>query len=245
MISSVGNSSYNSFQATLRSRAFHNLTSLVAYTWSHSINTGDSTSDLGGTTGFQPADSTNLARSRGNSMFDQRQALLFSYVYELPISKWAGQLTEGWQISGSTTFRNGLASPVFDPTNPSGTSENRDRPDCVGPIVYQLKDLTKPYVVSGLAPAARDTFGNCARNPITAPGLNNWDIGLGKNTRLREGIALQFRVDFFNAFNHPNFSQPSPDLATRISSTVDDGAFDSHFGVGGPRNIQLNVKVLW
>jgi Carboxypeptidase regulatory-like domain len=247
-ISSVGSSSYNAFQAALRSRAFHGLTSQVSYTWSHSINTGDATSDLGGTTGFQPPDSTNLARSRGNSMFDQRQALLFSYVYDLPIAKLArrwGIITEGWQLSGSTTFRDGLATPVFDTTNPSGTSENRDRPDCVGPIVYQLSDLTKPYVVSGLAPAQRGTFGNCPRNPITAPGLNDWDIGLTKNTRLREGMTLQFRVDFFNAFNRPNFSQPSPDLSTRITSTVDDGAFDSHFGVGGPRNIQLNLKVIW
>src|SRR5262249_35966323 len=159
-----------------------------------------------GTTGFQPSDSTNLRRSRGNSMFDQRQALLISYVYDLPIQKLARgwrMVTEGWQLSGSTTFRDGLATPVFDTTNPSGTSENRDRPDCVGPIVYQLSDLTKPYVVSGLAPAQRGTFGNCPRNPLTAPGLNDWDIGLTKNTRVREGMMLQFRVDFFNAFNHP------------------------------------------
>ncbi len=247
-ITSGGNSIYNGLQTSLRSRAFHGLTSLVAYTWSHSINTGDATSDLQGTTGFQPANSTNLRASRGNSMFDQRQALLFSYVYDLPFPKMAGgwsRLTEGWQLSGATTFRDGLATPVFDITNPSGTSENRDRPNCVGRIVYQLRDLTKPYVVSGLAPATPGTFGSCARNPINAPGLNAWDISVTKNTRLREAVTLQFRVDFFNAFNHPNFGQPSPDLSTRISSSVDDGAFDSHFGVGGPRNIQLNAKIIW
>jgi hypothetical protein len=247
-IESVGTSNYNAMQAKLLSRNFHGLTSQIAYTWAHSISTGDATSDLGGATGFQPADSTNLRASRGNSMFDQRQALLISYVYELPFDRRTQRwkpLTQGWQLSGSTTFRGGLATPVFDTTNPSGTSEFRDRPNCTGPIVYQLSDLTKPYVVSGLAPATPGTFGNCPRNPIRAPGINAWDISATKNTKLRESMAVQFRVDFFNAFNHPNFSQPSPDLSTKISSTVDDGAFDSHFGVGGPRNIQLNLKFIW
>ena len=247
-LESVGTSNYNAMQATLLSRSFHGLTSQVAFTWSHSISTGDATSDLGGATGFQPSDSTNLFASRGNSMFDQRRALLISYVYELPFQKWAKgwrPLTAGWQLSGVMTFRDGLATPIFDSSNPSGTSELRDRPNCVGPIVYQLSDLTKPYVVSGLAPAAPGTFGNCPRNPVTAPGVNDWDISLTKNTKLRESMTLQFRVDFFNAFNHPNFSQPSPDLSTRISASVDDGAFDSHFGIGGPRNIQLNLKFLW
>jgi hypothetical protein len=247
-IESVGTSSYNAMQATLLSRAFHGLTSQVAFTWSHSIDTGDATSDLGGATGFQPADSTNLRGSRGNSMFDQRRALLISYLYELPFQKltenWSA-VTRGWQLSGVMTFRDGLASPVFDTSNPSGTNELHDRPNCVGPIVYQLKDLTKPYVVSGLAPATVGTFGSCPRNPITAPGINDWDISLTKHTRLRESLTLQFRVDFFNAFNHPNFSQPSPDLSTRITATVDDGAFDSHFGAGAPRNIQLNLKFIW
>jgi hypothetical protein len=247
-ISSIGDSAYHALQTSLRSKGFHGLTSQISYTWSHSINTGDATSDLGGTTGFQLIDSRSLARNRSDSMFDQRQALIISYVYELPFQNWTGRrgrLTDGWQFSGSMTFRDGLATPVFDTTNPSGTSENRDRPDCSGPIVYQLTDLTKPYVVSGLVPAAKGTFGNCPRNPIRAPGINDFDLSLTKNTTLREGMTLQFRVDFFNAFNHPNFSQPSPDLSTRITATVDDGAFDSHFGVGAPRNIQLNAKIIW
>lgn len=247
-IEPVGNSSYNAMQATLRSRAFHGFTSQVAFTWSHSIDTGDATSDLGGATGFQPADSTNLRGSRGNSMFDQRRALLISYLYDLPLQKLTDRwslLVQGWQLSGVVTLRDGLASPVFDTSDPSGTNELHDRPNCVGPLTYQLTDLTKPYVVSGLAPATKGTFGSCPRNPITAPGLKAFDISLTKNTKLRESLALQFRVDFFNAFNHPNFSQPSPDLSTRITATVDDGAFDSHFGAGAPRNIQLNLKFIW
>jgi hypothetical protein len=247
-IESVANSSYNAMQATLRSRAYHGFTSHFAFTWSHSINTGDATSDLGGATGFQPADSTNLRGSRGNSMFDQRRALLISYLYELPLQRLTDRwnaLVQGWQLSGVVTLRDGLASPVFDTSDPSGTNELRDRPNCLGPLVYQLTDLRKPYVVSGLAPATKGTFGSCPRNPITAPGLKAFDASLTKNTKLRESLALQFRVDFFNAFNHPNFSQPSPDLSTRITATVDDGAFDSHFGAGAPRNIQLNLKFIW
>jgi hypothetical protein len=82
---------------------------------------------------------------------------------------------------------------------------------------------------------------------LVAPGLNAWDISLQRTFRLGERFAFQFRTSFFNAFNHPNFAEPSPGPAnaTFITATADDGSFDSHFGVGGPRNIQFMGKLTW
>ena len=248
-ISSVGWANYNALQATLRTSDFHGLSMQVAFTWSHNIDTASEVSDFFGTSGYVPQDSRNLAGSVGNSEFDQRKALIITYVYAVPKvsgGKFVTALTRNWQLSGTTTFRDGLSSPVLTFGGESGTQSFHERPNCVGPIHYQLADLTQPYVLPGaFEPPAPGTFGNCPRNPIVAPGLNAWDINVQRTFRLSDRIALEFRTSFFNAFNHPNFAEPSPDLSTTITATADDGSFDSHFGVGGPRNIQFMGKLTW
>jgi hypothetical protein len=205
--------------------------------------------DFFGTSGYVPQDSTNLRGSYGNSEFDQRRALIITYIYAIPGPKTGnalGYVLKDWQISGTTTLRDGLAAPLLTFGDESGVGNNRTRFNCVGPIHYQLKDFTIPYAdPSAFSEPAPGTFGNCPRNPLTAPGLNAWDMSLQRTFKMGERFAFQFRASFFNAFNHPNFAEPSPDLSTTISATADDGSFDSHFGVGGPRNIQFMGKLTW
>ncbi|HKU23465.1 MAG TPA: TonB-dependent receptor [Terriglobales bacterium] len=248
-ISPVGWANYNSMQAVLRSENFHGLTSQVAFTWSHNIDTASEVDDFFGTSGYVPQDSRNLKGSVGNSEFDQRRALLITYIYAIPAPHLGAALTtvlKNWQVSGTTTFRDGLATPLLTFGGESGVDNFHERPNCIGPIRYQLTNFTQPYVLPGaFAPPAPGTFGDCPRNPIVAPGLNDWDISLQRTFKLGERFAFQFRTSFFNAFNHPNFAEPSPDLSTMITATADDGSFDSHFGVGGPRNIQLMGKITW
>ncbi|MBZ5664135.1 MAG: TonB-dependent receptor [Acidobacteriia bacterium] len=248
-ISSVGWASYHSLQTSLRSTDFHGLTTQIAFTWSHNIDTASEVSDFFGTSGYVPQDSRNLKGSVGNSEFDQRRALIITYIYAIPAlsqDKILRSATKDWQISGTTTFRDGLASPVLTFGGESGTQSFHERPNCIGPIHYQLRDLTKSYVLPGaFAPPDPGTFGNCPRNPIVAPGLSAWDINIQRTFKFTERFSFQFRTSFFNAFNHPNFAEPSPDLSTTITATADDGSFDSHFGVGGPRNIQFSGKLTW
>ena len=73
--------------------------------------------------------------------------------------------------------------------------------------------------------------------------LSNHTNIIFRNFRFKERWGLEFRTSFFNAFNHPNFAEPSPDLSTQITASADDGSFDSHFGVGGPRNIQFMLRL--
>jgi hypothetical protein len=248
-ISPVGWATYNSLQTVLRANNFHGLTTQVSFTWSHNIDTASEVSDFFGTSGYVPQDSRNLAGSVGNSEFDQRRALVFTYIYAIPSPRPGTPLAvllRNWQISGTTTFRDGLATPVLTFGGESGVDNFHERPNCVGPIRYQLSDFTQPYVLPGaFAPPAPGTFGNCPRNPIVAPGLNNWDFSIQRTLRLSERFSFEFRTSFFNAFNHPNFGEPSPDLSTLITATADDGSFDSHFGVGGPRNIQFTGRIRW
>ena len=248
-ISSVGWASYNSLQAVLKSNNFHGLTTQVSFTWSHNLDTGSEVEDFFGTSGYVPQDSRNLAGSYGNSEFDQRRALIFTYIYAIPSpkteNKFANVLRD-WQVSGTTTMRDGLATPLLTFSDESGVGNFHTRFNCVGPIHYQLTDFTQPYAsVSSFQDPAPGTFGNCPRNPLVAPGLTAWDISMQRTFRLSERFGFEFRTSFFNAFNHPNFAEPSPDLSTRITATADDGSFDSHFGVGGPRNIQLMGKFTW
>jgi Carboxypeptidase regulatory-like domain len=246
-ISTVGWANYNSFQLVLKSNNFYGLTTQTAFTWSHNLDTASEVDDFSGTSGYVPQDSRNLAGSYGNSEFDQRRSLIITWVYEIPaVGKGSKMSYAGrdWQFAGTTTFRDGLAAPLLSADGGSGTDNFHERPDRVGPIHYQLKDLSQPYVeVGAFVPEAPGTFGNAARDPIVAPGLDAWDMSIQRTFAIHERLAFQLRCAFFNAFNHPNFAEPSPDLSTHISATADDGSFDSHFGVGGPRNIQFSGKL--
>jgi len=248
-ISTPGYAHYNSLQATLKSNDFHGLTTQVSFTWSHNLDTASEVEDFFGTSGYVPQDSTNLKGSYGNSEFDQRRSLIITYVYAIPHPKTGNMLAtvlKEWQVSGTTTLRDGLAAPLLTFGDESGVGNNHTRFNCVAPIHYQLRDFHQPYAsASSFAEPAPGTFGNCPRDPLTAPGLNAWDISLQRTFKMGERFAFQFRTSFFNAFNHPNFAEPSPDITTTISATADDGSFDSHFGVGGPRNIQFMGKLTW
>jgi len=250
-ISSPGFATYHAMQISLKSNNFHRLTSQVSFTWSHNRDTASEVEDFFGTSGYVPQDSTNLKGSYGNSEFDQRRALIITYVYAIPGPRASGALAyiaKDWQLSGTTTFRDGFAAPLLTFGDESGVGNFRGRYDCVGPIHYQLSDFSQPYASpSSFAEPAPGTFGNCPRNPLVAPGLNAWDISLQRTFKIGERFSFEFRTSFFNAFNHPNFAEPSPGPAnaTFITASADDGSFDSHFGVGGPRNIQFMGKISW
>jgi hypothetical protein len=96
-------------------------------------------------------------------------------------------------------------------------------------------------------PNAVLTFGNAGRNIVTGPGFRNFDFSVLKNTHLRENVNLQFRAEFFNITNHPNFALPSNILAApnfgALFQTPDAAQNSVGLGSGGPRLIQLAVKL--
>jgi hypothetical protein len=147
-ISTPGFATYHSLQAVLKSNDFHGLTTQVAFTWSHNLDTASEVDDFAGTSGYVPQDSTNLKGSYGNSEFDQRRALIITYTYAIPSPKSEGMLAyagKDWQISGTTTLRDGLAAPLLTFGDESGVGNNHERYNCVGPITYQLKNFNMPY----------------------------------------------------------------------------------------------------
>lgn len=248
-ISSINNSSYNSLQIQLKTKNYHGLTTQFAYTWAHAIDEASETMDFFGTSGFVPKDSRNPKANRGNSEFDVPQAISASYIYQLPAfthSGGMGYLVNQWQLSGVVSWHDSMWLPVLTYDDISGTGELHDVPDCVGPLVTQLKDFTKSYVVSGYAEPSAGTFGTCPRNSLPAPWLTQWDFSLAKWFPIGERVKLQFRADGFNFLNHPNFGNPQSVFTQEfVSGTADGVNNDSHFGGGAARQFQLNLKLVF
>jgi len=94
------------------------------------------------------------------------------------------------------------------------------------------------------------TYGNMGRNILRGPGFVNWDASIGKFWQIKENLKLQFRAEFFNILNHPNFAGVRGDLTTpdefgRANTTPDVGASNPVIGSGGSRHIQLGLKLVW
>ena len=242
---SDSNSIYNSLQAKLERRFASGLTFLLAYTWSHFIDNAQPILDLNGS-GIQ--DSLNMAAERGNSNYDVRHRLVTSYAYELP---WGagrrfltrkgviGAIAGGWQLNGILSLQSGNPfTPTlnFNAANAGGSQ----RPDRLasGVIPYGDRTIDRWFDVPAFAAPNGFAFGNSGRNILTGPRLFQWDSSLFRVVSLRENVRLQFRAEFFNILNHPNFGTPNSTIGTKQAGTISST-------VTSPRQIQFALKLVF
>ena len=98
-----------------------------------------------------------------------------------------------------------------------------------------MDKLTQWFDTSRFVVNAPGTFGNSGRNILRGPGFFNTDLGVLKSTRITERTNLQFRAEFFNAFNHPNFRLPASNVSSaqkgRITAVIDDNQRIIQFGL--------------
>jgi len=216
------NGNYNSLQASLRVNDYHGFTLQSSYTWSHSI-------DIASADEATILNAYDIKAERGNSDLDRRHIFLMNYTYDLPfgagkqfLSNSKGilnQLVGGWQLSGITTFTTGLPFSVRFPGDPAGIGSTSVRANLIGDANAGPKTADAFFNASAFAAVApvgsvagATGFGNGGRNVVRGAGRNQWDISLFKNftkvplPRSKEGGTLQFRADFFNAFNHTQFN---------------------------------------
>jgi hypothetical protein len=240
---SSGNASYNALQATVRYRNAHGLTLLTAYTYAHSIDTFS-------TIGVQCACFQNPLdprADRGSSDFDQRHVFALSAVYALPdtfksLNSRAMRLVlGGWEVSGIVSAQTGVPFTVFTGTDASLTGAGADRPDLIGNPFFSGGRSRAQQIAGYINPAAFQIndghFGSLGRNTFTNPGLLNFDLGFFKNIPITERTRLQFRAEFFNAFNHTHLGSP---VNTFVSP-----AFGQIVSAGDPRLIQFALKFAW
>ena len=265
-ISSIGNSNFNSLSVRAERRMTKGLSFISSYAWSKSVDDNAGVSTGSDASGVFAQDARNLRVERSVSDYDIAHRFVFSTVYDLPFGNTQNRtlhaIAAGWQLSGILTLQTGPPFTVFSGRDESNTGggATQDRPNLIGnPNIPNpgpdrwfntctlLANGTQRNCLPGDTPAwqinAISTFGNAGRNILRSDGLKNIDVGLSRSFRFTERVALQFRSEFFNVTNHPNFVQPNQSAASGSFATVSRAAFQSQ--TGAQRQIQFAAKVVF
>ena len=245
-------SNYHSLQVKLEKRFSNGLQFLGSYAWGHHIDVGGS----GNSTQSFPQNQRDLRGDRASGFADFRHIFTGSYLYELPFGKGKRFLSDvsgfvngvlgGWAVSGITRYNTGAPVNVtidFDRANIGfGSFQRPDRVLDKPARVRSTGDKTQGWLnPEAFALPEQYKFGNLGRNTERGPVLANWDIILFKNFVLPgEKMTLQFRTEYFNAFNTVNLANPSSGSFTR----------NPNFGhilatQNAARQIQLALKLLF
>ena len=248
-MATLANSNYNAFQTTIR-HTTGRLEFLFSYTFSKSLDNASGN-------GLGQGDIIDLAFpkvTKALSAFNSTNNFVVSYSYRLPFDKLGGpkRLTDGWVLSGITRFASGFPAYIFEGddnsllgTGGGGQGNSIDEPNrlpgslnITNPRKADLNSLTNPYFNPALfTPEAIGQLGSSNRRFFAGPGINNWDLSLSKDLRLTESKSLQFRAEFFNAFNHAQFGSPQ--------GNVDSGTFGFVTSANAPRIGQIAMKFIW
>lgn len=261
------NSNYNSLQLELNKHFSHGLDFLASYTWSRYFDQNSTADNQDGfqAPGINPFDFASMYAPSDN---DTPQRFVFSYDYTLPIYTYVHRLrplTDGWKLTGITTFQTGTPILVANTANPSLTCWSAvevddvpcwDRPNRVSgvplnignPRNYSLGGQSNywfnPNAFTMAAPGT--TVGTSSRNPLYSPGINNFDIALLKDIHFTESKYIELRLETYNTFNHTQFAQGNYEPSNNIGGVVSD-INDPRFGrvitANGARVLQLSGKI--
>ena len=256
LIDSGGNSEYNALWLTANKRFSKGLQFNASYTFSKSIDYNSLNSQ-----GNITQDSYNIRNDRGLSDFDARHRFVINSIYDLPFK--GNRLVEGWEFAIITQLQTGNPINIIT-TNATLTGSTTIRPDILGPVSVGLHPAVDAsgkgngnlqYFPSaacttpqpGCLFLAANHFGNLGRNVLIGPGFEDIDFSLVKNTKIYERLTVQFRVDAFDLFNHPNFGQPNRTVSTAAGNTF--GQISStRFATGdsgSSRQLQLAMKLIF
>ena len=260
---STGKSNYNSLQASLKVNGWHGLNSVVNYVWSRSIDNSSDGEDFV-VNAAQPQDSTNPNAEKGPSNFNIPQRLTWILSYQLPQMNGGWErLKNGWGLDSTVTVQTGQPFTLNynGEDDYSGGGDAFDRPDVVGPVVYNYHNPSnflqlgsfampctiQPDIVSGMVPLsgfASDCvpgtrhYGDLGRNALQGPPFKQWDLAIYKDTVITERLKVQIRADFFNLLNHPNFANPLlPSFIADPASNVNQVTCGCGFVQSGNREV--------
>ena len=262
LISGIANSSYNALETSLKKRFNHGLSFLASYTYSKALD-DVSSFNISGSGSVEVAGENDLAQNpfnltaeRGPSLFDARHRFVFSYQWSIPFLQhsqgWYQHVLGGWQLNGIVTAMSGTPFTVFDSNDvseqggaPEITGFSANRPNLVagqnpnaGP--HTPGDWLNANAFARITPnplSPVQQFGTAGRNIAVGPGFADWDFSAFKSFRVTESKELQFRAEFFNILNHPNFYLPNSDISSPT--------FNQILEAQPPRLVQFALKFLF
>lgn len=237
---SAFNSWYHSMQLKAEHRFSRGLSFLASYTYGKALDIASSEQTV------MISDQADITRNalrleKALADFDVRHRFVLSGVYDLPFGRgrfwgrdWSGvaeAIFGGWRANFILVFNTGHPFNV-------GTFGGSARPDriCDGNIPPSQRTINRWFDVSCFVPPKPGTIGNAGRNVLDGPGFKNVDFGIMKSFRIKEGHSLEFRAEFFNLTNTPNFFIPLPSVDIRSQDAAKiNRAFE-------PRDIQFALR---
>jgi hypothetical protein len=254
----IANSNYNGLQVSVEKNYSHGLLFQASYTFSKAIDQGASFE--------QQLNPLNYNATRGLSLLSAKNRFVFSPVWELPIPKhegFAGKAVNGWQLSAIITYQSGFPIRIEDQNDGELQSsfffEDANTPTVNGPvqfvkpqthgnIYFNSNNFTDPTTSN---PSPAGVFGNTPHSLCCGPGISNTDFVIAKKTPISERWNTEFRAEFYNLFNHTQFSNPDGNFTDGPAGIFVPGQpLPGTFGVilktrEGPRVMQFGFKFLF
>ena len=250
VVRNAASSDYHALQLQFKRRLSYGFEALASYTWSHSIDSASEESF-----NFLPVAKFEPRFDRSSSNFDVRHSFAAAFTYDSPfpaVNRLASAALRGWSIDAILRARSATPVNVIAPGFLFGV-RNITRPDLIPAVPLYVDDQS----VAGrrrINPAAFATpsgrQGNLGRNALRGFPVSQLDLAVSRQFNWPESMRIRLRADFFNILNHPNFADPDGFLSngalfgqslTMLGRSL--GGFNSLYQIGGPRSIQLALKL--
>jgi hypothetical protein len=252
----------NWFETTSEAKSFHNaltgrfekrysqgLTFINSFTFGRTLAHAQPFSGGNNDTGNRIQNIFDPAADWGLAPNHHKYRLVSSFVWDLPFGRTrrfganasglVDQLIGGWQVNGIYQWQTGFPVTILRSGDPLGVgTDGAVRPDQVcDPILPRGERTIERFFATECFVATSDRFGNAGRATVIGPDVNVLDLAVFKNVTFPGNVRLQFRSEFFNFFNIPNWNAPG--------RTLGGSGFGEITSARDPRIIQLGAKLIW
>lgn len=256
-INSGVDSNYNAGQVTITKRMTHGFSLLSNFTWSRELN---DFAPIGGSSYLTNSCYCGRYFDYGPSDDDLSKVFKINGEFMVPhigLPKGVDKIVNGWELSGTVNWQSGSPFSIFSGEDNSLSGMFGDRADLapgytvpkavLGSGRSHAAELAEWFDINAFQENSTGTFGDTGKNILRGPRFLDADLAAVKNAKITERLAMEFRAEFFNAFNNVNFGKPDGNLADLGTSFgqitgLAGGSSSNTYGTAQPRIIQFAVK---